>query len=170
MRNDFLESAPVDGTLLRVEFTWLGDRFGHSISAVKQSGEIHPLLQSLEGNPTDNWPPSPPLQSLSIETLAGGRRAALLVGMAGGSHWSASIETTPSRAELLFDLACRHQKEPTYLGSTYRSLSGSRDKLFTDADDAQVLQSEDRITIESRISGHTKTHRWKYTLRLPSEF
>ena len=67
MRSDAIEATAAHGLLLRVEFNWLGDRYSHLISAVHPSGEIRPLLDSIEGAPTDNWPPSPPLQSLSIE-------------------------------------------------------------------------------------------------------
>ena len=75
------------------------------------------MLESVEGSASDDWPASPPLQNLSIEELAPGRRAALLVGMAGRSHWSASIEPVPGQAALLFDVACRTSDSDVSLGS-----------------------------------------------------
>ena len=165
MRNESLESACIDGRLLRVEFNWLGDRFGHLISAVHKSGEIRPLLESIEGAATDNWPPSPPLQSLSIETFPDGRRVALLVGMAGGSHWSASVEAVPDRAEFLFDLACRHAKQPTCLGNQYQRLSKSRDASVI-SNEGNVTESQTAITIAPRVVAAAETTRWKFTVRL----
>ena len=165
MRNDAIEAMAADGLRLRVEFNWRGDRFGHLISAVHPSGEIRPLLESIEGAPTDNWPPSPPLQSLSIETLPDGRRVALLVGMAGGSHWSASIEAVPDRAEFLVDLACRHTKQPTSLGSSYQRRSKSSDASVI-SNEGNVTESETAITIAPRVVAAAETTRWKFTVRL----
>src|SRR5436190_4759521 len=85
-----IEASHPDGLRLRAEFIWHGDRFAHIISLVNPHGDIQPLLESIEGTTADDWPSSPPLQSLSVEKLPDGRPVALLVGMAGGSHWSAS--------------------------------------------------------------------------------
>src|SRR5947208_6718154 len=112
-----------NGLMLRVEFRWNNDRFKHVVSIVDVTGQATPLLESLEGTPSDPWPPSPPLQSLHIEKLSDGRRATLLVGMAGRSHWSASIEVALGEAKLVFDLACRHTQQPQRLGSRYRRLT-----------------------------------------------
>src|SRR4029450_2825657 len=62
----------------------------------------------------------PPLQNLSIEQLAPGRRVALLVGMSGSSHWSASIESVPGQSAFVFDIACRTTRGGASLGSLYR--------------------------------------------------
>lgn len=167
MRSDAIEAIAADGLRLRVEFTWLNDRFGHLISAVHPSGEVCPLLESIEGTPADNWPPSPPLQSLSIETLPDGRRAALLVGMAGGSHWSASVEAVTGRAELIFDVACRHTKEPKWLGNSYQRLSKSSDALQISSDE-ELITTPESIAIKPRSTRHGGTTRWKFTIRLDS--
>ena len=42
------------------------------------------------------------------------------MGMAGGSHWSASIEQYPAERALRFDIACRAKSRPENLGSRYR--------------------------------------------------
>jgi hypothetical protein len=118
MRNQAIESRG-DGWVLRVEFVWRGDRFGQVISVVGADGVAAPLLESVEEANADGFPASPPLQSLSIETLADGRRAALLVGMAGRSHWSASIEPLADAAGLLFDIACRAGEPRPRLASEY---------------------------------------------------
>src|SRR5437773_7625601 len=123
MWSDAIDAVDYSGASLRVEFTWRGDRYGHVISLMNATGQTMLLFESIEGAHDDDWPPSPPLQSLSIEKLADGRSAALLVGMAGRSHWSASIETTVGALVLVFDVACRHSQAPKWLGSRYRRLS-----------------------------------------------
>jgi hypothetical protein len=168
MPNEAIEAADASGLRLHVEFHWLGDRFGHVISAIHSSGEIHPLLKSVEGTTADNWPPSPPLQSLSIETLPDGRRAALLVGMAGGSHWSASIESSQARAELIFDLACRHSKEPNWLGSKYQRLSESNDIGISTVQ--ELAATQEGIKINPRPVSDRGTTRWKFAIHLHSAF
>jgi hypothetical protein len=45
---------------------------------------------------------------------------ALLVGMAGRSHWSVSVEPETAANTLLFDVACRVQQPPIWLGSSYQ--------------------------------------------------
>src|SRR5262245_31734029 len=121
MQNELIK-AVADGTGLRVEFFWTGDRFGHVVSLVDAAGNSEPVLESIDGRPDENWPPSPPLQSLNFQSLPDGQRAALLVGMAGGSHWSASIEPSVNGAELVFDMACRQATPAIWLGSRYRRL------------------------------------------------
>jgi hypothetical protein len=167
MRSDAIEAIAADGLRLRIEFTWLNDRFGHLISAIYQTGDVIPLLESNEGTPADNWPLSPPLQSLSIETLPDGRRVALLVGMAGGSHWSASIEAVTGRAELIFDVACRHTKEPKWLGNSYQRLSKSSDAPQI-SNDEELITTPETIAIKPRSTRHGGTTRWKFTIRLDS--
>jgi hypothetical protein len=124
----FLESKSAGGTRLRITFVRRGDRYGHRLSAVlvgQAGGEsIVPLAESVEGTSDDPWPPSPPLQSVSIEKLPDGRTVALLVGMAGRSHWSASIEEVREQCGVQFDLACRCQA-PGTLGSQYAPLPGA---------------------------------------------
>jgi hypothetical protein len=105
---------------LQVDFRFRGDRFSHVVSLIGRGESPIALLESVEGTATEAWPPSPPLQSLNIESLPDGRRVALLVGMAGRGHWSASIETLPHPAGFLFDIACRTTGSEGKLASTYR--------------------------------------------------
>jgi hypothetical protein len=166
MRSEAIEARGADGSSLRVEFIWHGDRFGQLISIVSPQGEPQPLLQSIEGSPTDDWPASPPLQSLSIESLVGNRRAALLVGMAGRSHWSASVEAAPDKSELDFDLACRHSTLPNWLGSRYRRLSGQAPSVTIHGEDARVSQSGSIISIEPALAlAPQGTTRWRFVFR-----
>ena len=81
-----------------------------------------PLAASLEATADgrdDVWPASPPLVELStVETSAG--PAILAVGLAGRSHYSASIAPHPAEPDtLLFEIACRIKEPPAWLGSTY---------------------------------------------------
>jgi hypothetical protein len=125
----FVESVTTRGYRLQVDFFKLADRYGHRLSVVlrDEAGRetLVPLAESVEGTSDDPWPPSPPLQSLSIERLSERCTAALLVGMAGRSHWSASIEAkTDVIGEFEFDFACRSQEMPRSLSCEYRVYPG----------------------------------------------
>jgi len=53
-----------------------------------------------------------------VETATG--PAVLGVGLAGRSHFSASVTACPDRpGALLFEIACRIREQPDWLGSTY---------------------------------------------------
>src|SRR5690606_18911062 len=95
-----------------------GDRIAHRVDVLDRR-EFVPVLASLEGRPHDIWPSSPALQTVHLETRPGGE-VALLVGMAGTSHFSASIETDRAAGQVAFDIACRTASQPHWLGTTYR--------------------------------------------------
>jgi len=163
MRSESLD-ATAFGLVLRVEFVWRGDRYGHVISVV-HSGVAQPLLESLEGTPTDDWPPSPPLQSLHRETLPDGRSALLLVGAAGRSHWSASVEAAPCEPKLIFDLACRHGKESGWLGCRYSAAGAAGEQLAIESDAAAASwPAAGAVVRPAVITGPTT--RWRYSVSL----
>lgn len=110
--------------MLRVDFERCGDRFAHQVSWTLPDGTSGCLI-SQEGHPDEAWPPSPVLQSLNLETRPGEGQSAMLVGMAGRNHWSMSVEADLDRNRLLFDVACRMQELPLWLGSTYTVLNQS---------------------------------------------
>jgi hypothetical protein len=113
---------------LRVRFALHEDRYSHEISLADGSQWI-PILLSVEGSPEDEWPTSPPLQSLHLESRPGNRQLALLVGMAGHSHWSMSVELDPATARVTFDVACRARGGPLgHLGSRYKALHPSAEQ------------------------------------------
>ena len=114
-----LESRGPDGAGLRITFLWQEDRYGHEIAYVDDQTASTLLVTEREsaGLP---WPGSPPLQQISWLETAPGRRVALLVGMAGKSHWSFSVEADRGTVGLVLDVACRVQCQPEWLGSTYR--------------------------------------------------
>ena len=100
-----------------VVFTWHGDRWRHSVSI---DGVPFATSQEHTADGRDrSWPASPPLVELStLETPNG--PAILAVGLAGRSHFSASISRHPGEADtLLFEIACRIKEPPVWLGSTY---------------------------------------------------
>lgn len=100
-----------------------GDRFGHTVEADSADGRRR-LLHSVEGG-LEAWPPSPPFQELHLHSGAAGRLMALLVGRGGQSHWSASVELDPAAGRIVWDIACRVQQPPRWLGSTYQTDSSA---------------------------------------------
>lgn len=189
MRSQQLETKGRAGECLRVEFIQQGDRYGHRLITVDADGREILVLESVEGNPTETWPPSPPLQNLSIETLPDGRRVALLVGMAGRGHWSASIEALPDEAVFVFDIACRSSGGEPALASSYRLAAPNATRLFMAADESWIeARCEQRDVVISpagevaapcalKLQGNASfaiaplpqkgtTYRWKYFVEL----
>jgi hypothetical protein len=165
MQRETIEAIGSDKTRLCVQFTWRGDRYGHTICLGQADGELVPILESSEGSPHENWPPSPALQSLSVHELPDGRRALLLVGMAGGSHWSACIEPMAGHAGLTFDIACRHKAAPGWLGSRYQ-IRAPLNGVSLEGDDGRVTKDEATLVVEPRVSPLVvSTTRWRFTLR-----
>jgi hypothetical protein len=148
-----LESG--DGSL-RVVFRWAGDRYGHEILAA--DGRV---LTSVEGTPEASWPPSPPLQQLSKETL-GDQVIVFGVGAAGKSHWSLSVDLDRSGAgpAIRFDWACRVKDPPQVVGSTYR---GDQSMLELDAECIrQVDPDRASVRVEPTERIAQGTVRWSY--------
>ncbi|HND53526.1 MAG TPA: hypothetical protein PLV92_14050 [Pirellulaceae bacterium] len=141
---EIVRAVNARGVGLQVRFTRVGDRFAHCIELVTTRDAIGvPLLTSVEGDNNSAWPPSATLQQLHIERRDGiGPSAetfshvALMVGLAGRSHWSLSVEPEvfqPSR-----------QAEPTspqesgqQRGSSPTALARAHSReLVGDGDDA----------------------------------
>jgi hypothetical protein len=160
------------------------DRYAHRIDWL-DAAAVHPGLISQEGGAEEHWPPSPPLQHLRCEEPAPGRRILLLVGMAGRTHWSLSVEADERSASLLFDVACRVVNPPHWVGSTYRvpgtcALAADGLARFGSASGAGLLTVEpldsqpppaltigaDRLHLAVRGSGVAvpATLRWKYRI------
>lgn len=99
---------PIQLTMDRLElrFVPLGDRYAHLFGLV-DGEQFTPLFESVEGGESADWPDSPPLQEVHLERRDGAEPLALCVGMAGGSHWSLSVELRPAERLILFDAACR---------------------------------------------------------------
>jgi len=185
---------------LAVQFARSGDRYGHRIE-LRRSGQSIPLLESVEGTPEDDWPPSPPLQQLHVESreapypgphqegegVRAAQAVALLVGMAGRSHWSLGVEAVQETARdgWQFDAACRLRSLAGRLGSRYRVLVSAR--IDPQTGDALLETNEMRCRVRPEIvadsaaqiglanavltiqppSGHRgvpSTVRWRYSI------
>jgi hypothetical protein len=105
---------------LRISFHTCEDRIAHTVGLLID-GRIVPLLASLEGTADDDWPPSPPLTNVEV-VQQGHRQQAMLLGMAGRSHWSATVIANESARRMEFEMACRLKEPPQHLGSSYRSM------------------------------------------------
>lgn len=100
----------------RAELTFFrhGDRWQHRVAI-----DGRRVAESIEDGPDARWPASPPLVDLSTATIAG-RQTLVAIGLAGRSHFSASITPHPSRPDtFLFEIACRIHEPDAGLGSTY---------------------------------------------------
>ncbi len=104
---------------LGVRFCPLGDRYSHEI-VLAAEGDWTLLAASIEAPPEEPWPPSPPLQSFDVGEPTERGPLALLVGMAGQSHWSVSVALDSAASSATFDIACRMRSGPRGpLGSSY---------------------------------------------------
>ncbi len=135
-----------DGAL-RIVFQQRGDRFGHRIAIANPSGLIT-LLESVESAAEVAWPHSPPLQELEVEPRGGNQKVSLLVGMAGTSHWSASVEVDAN--SLRFDIACRTRDATARLGSTYLVADG----ILAQQDHGTVLIQTRDARVAVKLSSH----------------
>ena len=125
-------------------FAWTGDRWTHRIITAGAGGPADWI--SIDGPfpPADDprWPASPVLVELSRVSVPGngaaGTPAIVGVGLAGRSHFSASIAPDPHAADSIrFEIACRLHERPGLLGSTY--LQGDRLFRLTPCDDSTDL-------------------------------
>lgn len=117
--------APVSLTLGRttLRFSWQDDRWAHEILC--PDGTVWRSLEGPSAGGGDpRWPASPVLVELS--RLEGPHGPAILgVGLAGRSHFSASIGPGPAQADQVrFECACRVTEPPGWLGSTYAGPAG----------------------------------------------
>lgn len=175
-----VEAIDSDGIGIRVVFVRVADRYAHRIELVG-SDRASVALESIEGDNQDDWPPSPPLQQLTIESRQGNRTVALLVGAAGRTHWSASVQSDPERRQITFDVACRLGETPRRLSSSYRTSSDAttvpldRQPQFgiEPADDAVSViidRSEQRWVIRPSMTQTPAptTVRWTYRAVYPA--
>lgn len=189
-----LELPIGDEMLLRVDFDRAVDRWRHRISLImpEGTGVVSPvlLLESVEGTSEHDWPVSPPLQGISVETRPKKLPVALLVGVSGDGHWSASVEQLAAERTLRFDIACRAKSRPESLGSRYRLAprtalqrfdAEARAVSFTAAGQTFELRAETghdssppmlrlhdselQIHFGEPVSDAATTYRWIYTLR-----
>ena len=113
------------------------DRWRHVVALADGS-----RLESVEGPQNTaadpRWPASPALTEVSLVGAAG-RPAIVGLGLAGRSHFSVSVAAHPDRPDtLLFEVACRIQEPPAWLGSTYRAADGGSMQATPQAADGDL--------------------------------
>lgn len=120
------------------------DRWSHQI-LLNDGQQPTVLLTSVEGDDQQTWPASAPLQDISHHDLPGGE-AILGVGMAGKSHWSASVSVVDNDS-IFFDMACLIKQSGAAVGSQYRAGSGVN--VTTAGDDISLEVGNEKIVIQS---------------------
>ena len=166
-----------------MRFHWRDDRYAHQVTLCGSTGEHRVVLDSVESDASHPWPPSPALQQLSLQG-DGDQRIAFLVGMAGTSHWSMSVEAATAQRAIVFDVACRLNTAPEFLGSSYqaskhrlvnpRTVTGSCDEhgwaLVLDESLPLASQSLHQTADALQVACHPLdstppyTARWKYAV------
>lgn len=171
-------AGELTGAGWRILFLRRDDRIAHRIElatgrstlgGLAKGDVFEPLVESIEGSADDPWPPSPALQQLHFHQQTSGGNAALLVGMAGRSHWSAAIEMASDGRQASFELACRSAGQPVWLGTQYRILAHGPIEIVSGG--AQigrlVVSSHFPWTIEHRIlqlPAAPSADRWPQTI------
>ena len=169
---------------LQIAFEWQVDRYEHALQVRRDGGPPAAILVSSSAGGQAEWPSSPPFQQLAIEQQAAGP-VALLIGMAGKSHWSASIEPLPQLVGFRFDVACRVTARPTQLLSTYRVPPAGRIEAVSprrlsviaesctmqfelgDHGDLEATASAESLAVRADVDGPIPgTRRWVYEVWL----
>lgn len=146
---------------VKVEFVWRNDRFAHAF--VFPDGT---RVDSIEGDAADAWPPSPPLQQLSLEQL-NDADVILGVGAAGSGHWSVSVEVVRLDQHIhafKFDFACQCKSACGFLGSSYPATARLRVHCDDNAavDNVLVGDAQEVTRIVPQQSSAGRTVRWTY--------
>ena len=113
-----LNSSESGSAHLQIRFCWHEDRFEHEIALIND-GMRSPVLRSREGDHSDDWPDSPPLQDISFESRSD-HDVVLGVGRAGVGHWSSSFKSCAATNGIEIEHACRVPPNVSpELGSAY---------------------------------------------------
>ena len=132
-----LRSNPLGSLSLVLSMKHERDRFVSTIQLVRDQCALLQLT-SAEGDATDDWPPSPPVQQLHQQPGPCGEFVAG-IGMSGSSHWSVSVTASNAQAQLEFDVACRAKADVGSAASTYRLTSS----------EGLILPSDMGLTIDA---------------------
>lgn len=149
---------------LRVDFHWLGDRFGHSVYAVygDQSQLIYRSTQSQDFGPV--------FQELHEQNTDDDGAILFLSGAGGGAHWSMSVQQ--AQQSIAFDVAARIAHEPldrliAYTLEPKGTLEsiGSSPSIQSSDPDTTVGRTSARLNIAAKPSDSRMaplTLQWKY--------
>ncbi len=148
-----------NGEGLRIEYQKRGDRFAHTIFAVRD-GEATPLLTSVEGTPVEIAPASPTFAELHQQG-----DTIFLSGATTLGHWSMSVEV--AGGQFLFDVACRLKRQTEWLGSTYRI--HTPDYCLQCQEDTSWEREGDLLTVFPKVreaQSYPATRQWKFACSL----
>lgn len=129
------------------------DRWSHQIFLTDRNQQTL-LLSSIEGTDEQAWPASAPLQDISQHDLPTGQ-AILGVGMAGKSHWSASV-SVEQNTTLFFDMACLIKTAEASVGSRYAVATGVEAEMIGESLMLQTPSSKIAIQPHHRQNQRTK--------------
>ena len=108
---------------ISVEFTWNNDRWHHCfridqkncLQSVEKDGITQSNVERTAPHGiSDTWPASPVITEVT-PTEAMGRQALVAIGLAGRSHFSASLTASETDEDsILIEVACRAQEADIY--------------------------------------------------------
>jgi hypothetical protein len=136
-----LEKLNDKGNGLRVEFFWLGDRLGHTISSVKEGVAI------TQWRSVGDDPLGPVYQELHEQESDAGK-IVFLNGSGHGAHWSASVEFETLKCVVAFDVAARVGQAPSKRVVEYRgAFESTPPVLFGNVVGVGECKSEDNLSL-----------------------
>lgn len=125
------QELAVSSPPLEVRCYKLPDRTGHSICVRREGRDALEILRSVEGDSSQDFPPSGVIQEMVLEDASVGKLPALMgLGSAGKSTWSCSIEADATIEAVAFDFACK-TRASEWLGSSYRIADGIQFKQIS---------------------------------------
>lgn len=146
---------------VQVDIYWLGDRFGHTVSVIRD-GQAEVEWRLAAGSVE-----SPVFQELHEQATDSGEPILFLSGAASGAHWSMSVHSEGK--EIRFDAAARIARRPIrrvieYAGSGYPPRIVSFAPL---ASDTRVTCGESIVTVAADCAVEESlptTLRWQYVV------
>lgn len=151
---------------LRVDFHWLDDRFGHTVSIVR-GDKCEVVLRSHHIG--DH---APAFQELHEQKDAGGESIYFLSGASDGAHWSMSVQRETNA--ISFDVAARVAKPPSYRPIEYAIDPDVGCSIRIESRDPATVVSNtgSSILVEENVGRDAPlptTLRWQYAVTIGGE-